>query len=268
MNETVGKAVGQLMSGTLGLGGGIASFYNKKNLEKEQMKRAQKLLDTANVVVAPEIQKEFLDNKSIAEQKAITGLAGKERIQNRLDANTANMLSGARLSTTDSGALLAAITAAQSDANQKMTDLGIQDAQAKNEALSGVQNATTMIAGEKNRLDAIKREQQSNLRKQASALENAATTNKYQGYDELIGTSVKSGANIGAGVIGLASKGAINVDGSEVAKNAMPTTKLNNSVESQMDASALGADGFDSLTEEQKLMLQKKYNQKSNKSKK
>jgi len=198
--------VGNSMEMAAAVGGPIGSFLAQSSLARRQKERANRLLNQANVLTAPELQKEFLENKALAEKQAIEGFAGKDLVQNRLNSNTANMLSGARLSTTDSGALLAAISAVQGDANAKMTDLGIQDAQMKNQALDNVRGATMNIASEKNRLDAIKREEQSKLRKQASALEDASTTNEMQSIQDLIKNSAVALSNAGAAVSSMDGK--------------------------------------------------------------
>lgn len=194
-----------LIAGAASLGQGIASGVQKNNLASEQERRAKKLLaDSQNIKRAKEDDL-YQENKDIALKKLGLGLPAKNIYQDQINAQTANMLGQSRLATTSSGDLLSAAAAIDKNANNSLLNLAAKDAEYKDKALSEVSLNNQRIALERARLETIAEQKRQQMRGQAGALENAATENRNNAGQDIIGGITNSIAGA-AGLLALKKK--------------------------------------------------------------
>lgn len=189
-----------VVTGVVSVGTAIASGVAKGNLASKQKREAEKLRKNSAGITADKINNVYLDNKTIAENKAMQGLAGKDLMNQKLIEQSANAFNQSRLATNNSGDLLSAISAQNKTATDKALELEILNAEAKQKGLTDIQNQNLIIGGEKARLEAIAEQKRANVRKQAGALEGAATENESSATQEMIG-GIGSGVGSAIGMI-------------------------------------------------------------------
>lgn len=189
-----------VVTGVVSVGTAIASGVAKGNLASKQKREAEKLRKNSAGITADKINNVYLDNKTIAENKAMQGLAGKDLMNQKLIEQSANAFNQSRLATNNSGDLLSAISAQNKTATDKALELEILNAEAKQKGLADIQNQNLIIGGEKARLEAIAEQKRANIRKQAGALEGASTENESAATQEIIG-GIGSGVGSAIGMI-------------------------------------------------------------------
>lgn len=211
--------------------GGLFSGLSKNSAANRQMRRANRLRQEAETVTAQPLNKEFGENKAISQNKVSGGLPAMGLYKNRIESGLASSLDRAKMTTDNAGQLLASIGASELAANRQLQDLDMKDAAYRDTALNQVKSDNMAIAQEKARLDAIKRAQQADIRKQANALETAATANKQTAMDDISGGVTRAAL---LGTMGLGDK-----NNSQKAKN--PNIKFNTSTDvGTTDISDLG----------------------------
>jgi len=189
-----------VVAGGVALTTSIVGSAEKSRLANKQKKEAAKLRQSNEFIKANPINQVYNENKDIAQTRVTNGLAGKDLINQRLLEQNANAFNKSKLATKNSGDLLSAISAQNEGMNDKLLELGIADAEAKNKGLTDVQQQNLNIGAEKARLEAIAEQKRSNIRKQAGALEGAATENESSATQEMI-SGIGGAVNTAVGAI-------------------------------------------------------------------
>lgn len=188
-----------------GIAGGFFDFFGAigkhqltESLAKEQEDRAKKLKAEASQVKAPALREEFRNVERMKALGAISGLPGMKAAGEEIEQSGATALRGGKEALSSGGEYLQLASNMYAAENKAKRDLKLQDAQFRSGAMGDYANAVWNIGNEQLKNDAIKRAEQQELHKQASALENASTANKYQGrIDAIEGLTESMGSMVG-----------------------------------------------------------------------
>lgn len=179
-------ATGGIVSGLFDFIGGIGKYAMTKKLAEEQEERAEKLRGQAGQVKAPALQQEYLQAQRLAALRAITGIPDYGIMEERMRQNTANTLAAIRGGASSGAEYSYLAGAAMNRENAMRSELQMRQSAYKADAAERYANTLWNIGAAKDRNEAIRRNRANELYRQASALENAATANRYQGKINLV----------------------------------------------------------------------------------
>lgn len=183
---------GQVASMATGLIGG-ALEANAAQRQAQQAERARKdALATQKQAIRPE----FLQKYRADQMAALNGLPNYEQALGNIQANTANQVRTIRESSPTGEATLAAISAALGQENAATRDLSGADAQYR-AGLEKDARGTLWNLGEQERyLENIRDSQKREGLAAAGALENAATYNKQNAANKILGSIGSTAAGL------------------------------------------------------------------------
>lgn len=168
-------------------GAGIASGIMKGIAAKKQAAQAalvrQQALDAQKQTLRPE----FLQAQRMRQMSVLAGLPGYDLASNALDANTAAAVRSIRESSPDGGSTLAAISAAIGQQNAAQNQLSIKNSEYKAGQFDKLTGDTWNIGEQQRGLEDRRDLIQKQGLQAASALENASTYNKQNGFDTITG---------------------------------------------------------------------------------
>jgi len=176
--------VGSVLSMAASMGGGLMqSAAAKKQAEQAANARKQ-----AAGLQPRNIQSEYYKKLRADQMAALSGMAGLELGQQKLDAATAANLRAIKESSASGAQTVAALSAAIGQQNAAQNDLTATDLRYKADMRSQVGKDLEMIGSKKDVQQGITDQKQRDILQQAAALENAATFNKQQGLNTVLGS--------------------------------------------------------------------------------
>lgn len=175
---------GPIISGLGGIIGGVLEGQEAEK-QKQQAEKARK--DALNL--KPENIDPIFQQKLRADKAAeLAGLPGKLLWQNMLDQRTANDLRAIRDSSPNGAAALASASAAMGRNSQDLNTLAIKDAEFRAGQAKETRDTLWDVGLQKNRQEDIRNVRREQGLTAASALENAATYNKMNAINKILGT--------------------------------------------------------------------------------
>jgi len=179
----------------------IAKSSNNRKLAREQMKRQGELRAEAMKLRAPKVSPAYLEAQKMREIGLMKGLPGYAQYEEGISGNMADMAAKGKQAALSGGDYLAFLSGLYGQENQAVRNLQTSDANYRANSLNQLIGMKTIIGQEQSRNEAIKRQQQDELYKQANDLETAATANKTNADNQL--TSGITGAF--TGILGAAA---------------------------------------------------------------
>lgn len=182
---------------TTGISAGLkASEASKQKEQAEKMRR--EALNTQKQALRPE----FKEKQRIEKMQYLAGLPALGQAQKTLDENTASNLRAIREQSPNGAATLAAISAGLSAQGRATNDLSIKNAEYKDRMLTNI-GGTSWSIGEKQRaLEDIRDKQMATGLSSAAAMESAATYNKQNAADTLLGGISSTATSLAGNSIG------------------------------------------------------------------
>ena len=172
----------------LSMGAGIAGGLLEQSAAKKQQEQAAKAREEALGLKPANIQGEFYQKFRADKAAELAGLPGKQLWQNMLDQRLAGDVRSIRESAPTGAAALAAASAAMGRQSSDLNTLAIKDAEFKAMQAKDTRNTLWDLGLQKNRQEDIRNVRQREGLTAASALENAATYNKQNAINKILGT--------------------------------------------------------------------------------
>jgi len=211
--------VGAAISAGLNLVGGLAKFGMARKLARQQMERSNKLRGEASAVKKPAIRPEYEEALTGSKLRTLTGLPNAQGLKDEADLDMATNLGRGQGIASSGGELLQYAASLGSKANKIKRGIDTQSMQMRDTNYGNYLNNLNFVGQEESRMEDIKRAKQADLMRQASALEDASTANRYEGGRSLIGDITSTGGSL-LGMLGNANK----MKGSSGGSNVTPIT--------------------------------------------
>lgn len=193
----IGTAVGAGISGITSLIGGIMETQEAK----KQREQAANERDQANKLKANPLQKEFWAKLRADQMASLSHMPGYNEYIDQLAENSANQARAILESSPNGAATLAAISATLGQQNKATNTLNIQDSAFKVGMEKQVRDDLWSLGEKKDVQRELMEGRRKTMLQQAGALENAATYNKMQGWNQILGgissTAVSLTKNLG-----------------------------------------------------------------------
>ena len=164
----------------------IAKSSNNRKLAREQMKRQGELRADAMKLRAPKVSPAYLEAEKMREIGLMKGLPGYKQYEEGISGNMADLAAKGKQAALSGGDYLAFLSGLYGQENQAVRNLQTSDANYRANSLNQLIGMKTIIGQEQSRNEAIKRQQQDELYKQANDLETAATANKTNADNQLV----------------------------------------------------------------------------------
>lgn len=176
--------IGQVAS----VAGGIIGGVLENDVANNQAAQAEKMRKEALRTQTQALRPEFAQAERIRKMQALQGLQGKEQIAENIDENIAANLRSIKESSPQGATATAAISALVNKANAQKRELGIKDAQIKYDATGKLADTKWDMGLQQRGLEDRRDLQRTQGLTAASAMENAATANKMNATNKIIGS--------------------------------------------------------------------------------
>lgn len=214
-------------SGLLTAGLGIGKAIMKKNLAKDQMARSQDLRNQGLAVKKPALRPEFQRALQGSKLRTLTGLPNEQMIKDEVDLENATSFGRGQGVASSGGELLQYAASLNAQGNQLKRGISTESANMRNQNYGNYLNTLWNVGGEELKNVAIQRMERDKFLDQSSALENAATANKFQGKQEILG-AIGEGIGGAMGSIGgaMSGKAGAEADVSGMTQNSTDGTRF------------------------------------------
>lgn len=174
----------------------LVQSTNNRRLGSQQMSRQRQLRADANKIQAPAIAPELLEGRKMREIALAKGLPGLDQYKQAIEANTANLAAKGKEAAGSGGDYLALLSSLYASGNKSMERLNTADANSRAAQFDSLASYKQMLGQQEVQNEAIKRQQQDELFKQANDLETAATENKALADKQLTGALTNTASGI------------------------------------------------------------------------
>lgn len=245
----------------LNLVGGLAKFGIGRKLAKQQMERSNRLRGEASAVKKPAIRPEFQTALTGSKLRTLTGLPNEQTLKDEADLEVATNLGRGQAIASSGGELLQYAASLGADANKIKRGIGMESMAKRDLNYDNYLNTLWNVGGEESRMEDIKRARQADLYRQASALEDASTANKYDAARGLINDITSSAAGLAGSFTG--KQGATNSSGglnvTPIEASQIPTTAPASSLINVANSRNMlaGSSPFAGFTDADKIAIQR-----------
>jgi len=174
----------------------LVQSTNNRRLGSQQMSRQRQLRADANKIQAPAIAPELLEGRKMREIALAKGLPGLDQYKQAIEANTANLAAKGKEAAGSGGDYLAYLSSLYASGNKSLERLNTADANSRAAQFDSLASYKQMLGQQEVQNEAIKRQQQDELFKQANDLETAATENKALADKQLTGALTNTASGI------------------------------------------------------------------------
>lgn len=185
--------VGSLLSMGATIGGGLM----QNAAAKKQAEQAARTREQAAGIKPRDIQSEYYKKLRADQMASLSGLAGLELGQQKLDAATAANLRNIREGSASGAQTVAALSSALGQQNMAQNALTAQDLEYRADMRQQVGNDLAMVGERKDVQQGITDQKQRDMLQMAAALENASTFNKQQGTNQILGAVSSTASSLG-----------------------------------------------------------------------
>lgn len=174
----------------------LVQSTNARRLGSQQMSRQRQLRADANKIQAPAIAPELLEGRKMREIALAKGLPGLDQYKQSIEASTANLAAKGKEAAGSGGDYLALLSSLYASGNKSLERLNTADANSRASQFDSLASYKQMLSQQEVQNEAIKRQQQDELFKQANDLETAATENKLLADKQLTGAFTNTASGI------------------------------------------------------------------------
>lgn len=195
-----GGGMGGLMNIAGGIGAtvttvaGIVEASQKMKEAKAQAKKAEDLRRSANYVAKEMLRPEFKQVQDAQTIASTYGLNNRNRYEQNIDSQVANMNRDATAVGSSGGASLAALSGAYNKGLGAYNDLAMKDSEIQQGKMNQLYQTTWNIGDEQRKLEQEQTRKKENILAQAAALDAAATANRINAHETAAGATMQGAA--------------------------------------------------------------------------
>lgn len=195
-----GGGMGGLMNIAGGIGAtvttvaGIVEASQKMKEAKAQAKKAEDLRRSANYVAKEMLRPEFKQVQDAQTIASTYGLNNRNRYEQNIDSQVANMNRDATAVGSSGGASLAALSGAYNKGLGAYNDLAMKDSEIQQGKMNQLYQTTWNIGDEQRKLEQEQTRKKETILAQAAALDAAATANRMNAHETAAGATMQGAA--------------------------------------------------------------------------
>jgi len=195
-----GGGMGGLMNAAGGIGAvvttvaGVVEASQKMKEAKAQAKKAEDLRRSANYVAKEMLRPEFKQVQDAQTIASTYGLNNRNRYEQNIDSQVANMNRDATAVGSSGGASLAALSGAYNKGLGAYNDLAMKDSEIQQGKMNQLYQTTWNIGDEQRKLEQEQTRKKENILAQAAALDAAATANRMNAHETAAGATMQGAA--------------------------------------------------------------------------
>lgn len=173
---------------------GVVEASQKMKEAKAQAKKAEDLRRSANYVAKEMLRPEFKQVQDAQTIASTYGLNNRNRYEQNIDSQVANMNRDATAVGSSGGASLAALSGAYNKGLGAYNDLAMKDSEIQQGKMNQLYQTTWNIGDEQRKLEQEQTRKKENILAQAAALDAAATANRVNAYETAAGATMQGAA--------------------------------------------------------------------------
>jgi len=195
-----GGGMGGLMNAAGGIGAvvttvaGVVEASQKMKEAKAQAKKAEDLRRSANYVAKEMLRPEFKQVQDAQTIASTYGLNNRNRYEQNIDSQVANMNRDATAVGSSGGASLAALSGAYNKGLGAYNDLAMKDSEIQQGKMNQLYQTTWNIGDEQRKLEQEQTRKKETILAQAAALDAAATANRMNAHETAAGATMQGAA--------------------------------------------------------------------------
>jgi len=173
---------------------GVVEASQKMKEAKAQAKKAEDLRRSANYVAKEMLRPEFKQVQDAQTIASTYGLNNRNRYEQNIDSQVANMNRDATAVGSSGGASLAALSGAYNKGLGAYNDLAMKDSEIQQGKMNQLYQTTWNIGDEQRKLEQEQTRKKENILAQAAALDAAATANRMNAHETAAGATMQGAA--------------------------------------------------------------------------
>ena len=173
---------------------GVVEASQKMKEAKAQAKKAEDLRRSANYVAKEMLRPEFKQVQDAQTIASTYGLNNRNRYEQNIDSQVANMNRDATAVGSSGGASLAALSGAYNKGLGAYNDLAMKDSEIQQGKMNQLYQTTWNIGDEQRKLEQEQTRKKENILAQAAALDAAATANRINAHETAAGATMQGAA--------------------------------------------------------------------------
>jgi len=173
---------------------GVVEASQKMKEAKAQAKKAKDLRRSANYVAKEMLRPEFKQVQDAQTIASTYGLNNRNRYEQNIDSQVANMNRDATAVGSSGGASLAALSGAYNKGLGAYNDLAMKDSEIQQGKMNQLYQTTWNIGDEQRKLEQEQTRKKENILAQAAALDAAATANRMNAHETAAGATMQGAA--------------------------------------------------------------------------
>ena len=173
---------------------GVVEASQKMKEAKAQAKKAEDLRRSANYVAKEMLRPEFKQVQDAQTIASTYGLNNRNRYEQNIDSQVANMNRDATAVGSSGGASLAALSGAYNKGLGAYNDLAMKDSEIQQGKMNQLYQTTWNIGDEQRKLEQEQTRKKETILAQAAALDAAATANRMNAHETAAGATMQGAA--------------------------------------------------------------------------
>jgi len=173
---------------------GIVEGAMKMKEAKAQAKKAEALRKSAKFVAKEQLRPEYKQVQDAQTIASTYGLNDRNRYEQNIDSQVANLNRDAVAVGSSGGASLAALSGAYGKSLGAYNDLAMKDSEVRQGKLNNLYQTTWNIGDEQRKLELEQLRKKENILAAASALDSAATANRINAHETAAGATMQGAA--------------------------------------------------------------------------
>ena len=173
---------------------GIVEASQKMKEAKAQAKKAEDLRRSAKYVAKENLRPEFKQVQDAQTIASTYGLNNRNRYEQSIDNQVANMNRDAMAIGSSGGASLAALSGAYNKGLDAYNNLAMKDSEIQQGKLNQLYQTTWNVGDEQRKLEQEQTRKKENILAQAAALDAAATANRMNAHETAAGATMQGAA--------------------------------------------------------------------------
>ena len=173
---------------------GVVEASQKMKEAKAQAKKAKDLRPSAKYVAKENLRPEFKQVQDAQTIASTFGLNNRNRYEQSIDNQVANMNRDATAIGSSGGASLAALSGAYNKGLDAYNNLAMKDSEIQQGKLNQLYQTTWNVGDEQRKLEQEQTREKENILAQAAALDAAATANRMNAHETAAGATMQGAA--------------------------------------------------------------------------